>query len=62
VGKLYSYFVFSLLGGFIFCVMTPLYLAHLNHFVPGDSGQVIDDLDRIFRVGWITLHIEFLHM
>jgi hypothetical protein len=29
--------------------MTPLHLAHLDHFVPSNSGQVIDDLDRILE-------------
>jgi hypothetical protein len=36
-------------------VITPLYLA------PGNSSQGIDDLDRIFHVGQITLYNEFLY-
>jgi hypothetical protein len=60
MGKLCSQFIFLFSGSFIFCVMAPLYLAHLNHFIPGDSSQSINDLDGIFHVGQITLHIELL--
>jgi hypothetical protein len=59
--KFYSQFIFLLQGGFIFCMMTPLHLAHLDHFVLGDSGQGIDDLDRSLGVGQITLDTKFLH-
>jgi hypothetical protein len=52
MGKLYSQFVFSLLGGF---------MAALHHFVSDNSGQGIDDLDMIFHIGQITLHTEFFH-
>jgi hypothetical protein len=42
-------------------MMTPLHLAHLDHFVLGDLGQGIDDLDMILRMGQISLHTEFFH-
>jgi hypothetical protein len=42
-------------------MMTPLHLAHLDHFVPSDSGEGIDDLDRVSRIGLVTLHTELLH-
>jgi hypothetical protein len=59
--KFYSQFIFSFPGSFIFYMMTPLHLAHLDHFVSGDSGRVIDDLDGILFIGQITLHTEFFH-
>ena len=37
--------------GFLLCVVTSLYLAHLDYFVPGNSGHDIDDLDRIVYIG-----------
>jgi hypothetical protein len=41
--------------------MAPLDFAHFNHFIPGDSSQGINDLDRILSVSQITLHTKFLH-
>jgi hypothetical protein len=32
-------------------VMTPLYLAHLNNFIPHNLSQGINDLDRVVSVG-----------
>jgi hypothetical protein len=61
MGKFYSQSIFSLPGGFIFYMMTPLHLAHLDHFVPGDSGQGINDLDRILYICQIILHTELFH-
>jgi hypothetical protein len=31
--------------------IVPCRLAHLNHLIPGDTSQGIDDLDGIFHVG-----------
>lgn len=60
MGKFYSQFLFSLLGSFILRVMTPLYFAHVYHFVPGNSSQVIDDLDKVLDICQITLHTKGL--
>jgi hypothetical protein len=50
MGKFSLQFILSLPGSFIFRMMTPLHLAHFDNFVSGDSGQGIDDLDRVLRV------------
>jgi hypothetical protein len=47
MGEFYLQFIFSFLGGFIFYVMAPLYLAHFDHLVSCNSGHGIDDLDRM---------------
>jgi hypothetical protein len=59
--EFYLQFIFSLPGSFVFCVMTPLHFAHLDHCVPNNSGQDIDYLDRVLRIGQITQHTEFFH-
>jgi hypothetical protein len=51
VGKFYSQFFFPLPGSFIFGMVAPLHFAHLDHFVPSDSSQGIDDLDMILYIG-----------
>jgi hypothetical protein len=60
MGKLCLQLIFSFPGSFIFRVVTPLHFAHLNHFVSGNPGQGIDDLDGVLRIGQITLNTEFL--
>ena len=52
MGKFFSQFI---------CMMTPLHIAHLDCFIPGDLGQSIYDLDRVFCVSQITLHTEVFH-
>jgi hypothetical protein len=56
MGEFYLQFIFSFLGGFIFYVMAPLYLAHFDHLVYCNSGHGIDDLDRMLRICQIILH------
>jgi hypothetical protein len=43
--------IFSFPDSFIFCVMNPLYFAHFDHFVPGELGQGINDLNRVLCIG-----------
>jgi hypothetical protein len=41
--------------------MTPLHLAHFDHFIPRNTSQSIKDLDRILSVSQIILITQFLH-
>jgi hypothetical protein len=51
VGKFYLQFFFSLLGSLVLSMMTPLHFAYFYHFVPRNSSEGIDDLDRMLDVG-----------
>jgi hypothetical protein len=57
VRKFSLQFVFSPPGSLVFCMVTP----HLDHLVPSNSGQGIEDLDKILCIGQVTLHTEFFH-
>jgi hypothetical protein len=51
VGKFYSKLFFSLLpSSLIFTMVTPLHFAHFYNFIPCNSSQCIDNLDRILCV------------
>jgi hypothetical protein len=41
--------------------MASLYFAHFNHFTPRDTGQDINNLDRIFCISQIILDSKILH-
>jgi hypothetical protein len=41
--------------------MTPLYFAHLNHFIPCNPSQSIKNLDRVLRISHIIMNTKLLH-
>ena len=52
--------IFSLLGDFFFSVMIPLNLTYFNHLSTSTSFFFIKDFDRIFIIGEIRFHDDFL--
>jgi hypothetical protein len=60
--KIYAKLFFSLLGCFIFSMVTLLHFAHLYNLISCNSSESVENLDRVFCIGQIILNTKVLHL